>query len=225
MSIKLKNISKTYNIGMNSQNKVLHDINLEINNGEMLAVKGRSGAGKSTLLHIIGCLDTATTGTYIVDDTDVSKLSNSELAALRNKKFGFIMQDFGLINDDSVIRNVSLPMMFNKTPLDKIKETATQKLNLLNISHLSERMAGSLSGGEKQRVAISRALVNNPDYILADEPTGALDSDNAGLIMEQLIRLNKMGKTVIIITHDDAVAEKCQRIINIADGIIKLNSY
>ena len=224
MSIKLKNISKTYNTGMSSQNEVLHDINLEINNGEMLAVKGRSGAGKSTLLHIIGCLDTATAGTYIVDDTDVSKLSDSELAALRNKKFGFIMQDFGLINDDSVIRNVSLPMMFNKTPLDKIKETAKQKLKLLNISHLSERLAGSLSGGEKQRVAISRVLVNNPDYILADEPTGALDSDNADLIMEQLIRLNKMGKTVIIITHDDTVAEKCKRIINISDGVIKLNS-
>ena len=220
MSIQLKNIYKTYNKGTASENTVLHDVNLEINKGELIAIKGRSGAGKSTLLHIIGCLDTPTNGKFFVDNIDATELSNSKLAVLRNKKFGFVMQDFGLINDDTVIKNVSLPMMFNSTPLNKIKNKSSKILSSLNIEHLSNRIVNTLSGGEKQRVAIARALVNNPDYILADEPTGALDSENANLIMEQLLELNNIGKTVIIITHDDNIASKCKRIITISDGFI-----
>lgn len=220
MSIQLKNIYKTYNKGTASENTVLHDINLEINKGELIAIKGRSGAGKSTLLHIIGCLDTPTSGKYFVDNIDATELNNSKLATLRNKKFGFVMQDFGLINDDTVIKNVSLPMMFNSTPLNKIKIKSSKILNSLNIEHLSNRIVNTLSGGEKQRVAIARALVNNPDYILADEPTGALDSENASLIMEQLLELNNTGKTVIIITHDDNIASKCKKTITISDGFI-----
>lgn len=223
MGIQLSHISKIYNEGTASENTVLNDINFEIKDGDMLAVKGRSGAGKSTLLHIIGCLDTATSGKCIIDGIDISKLNNKQLADLRNRKIGFVMQDFGLINDDSVLRNVSLPMMFNKTPNNKIKNIALQKIKLMGISHLADRVVSDLSGGEKQRVAISRALVNNPDYILADEPTGALDSANAMMIMDQLIKLNKLGKTVVIITHDESVAKKCKTIINIDDGKIFRN--
>lgn len=149
MSIQLKNIYKTYNKGTASENTVLHDVNLEINKGELIAIKGRSGAGKSTLLHIIGCLDTPTNGKFFVDNIDATELSNSKLAVLRNKKFGFVMQDFGLINDDTVIKNVSLPMMFNSTPLNKIKNKSSKILSSLNIEHLSNRIVNTLSGGRK----------------------------------------------------------------------------
>lgn len=220
MSIELSNITKIYNKGTSAENLVLNDVSLTIERGELVAIKGKSGAGKSTLLHMIGCLDDCTSGSYSVDDIEVTKLSNKEIAKLRNEKFGFILQDFGLINDENVLFNVMLPMMFNKVKMRDMEEIALENLRLFQMEDMQKREVGSLSGGEKQRVAIARALVNNPDYILADEPTGSLDSTNSDILMEELIHLHQIGKTVIIITHDDTVAARCNRIIQIQDGRI-----
>lgn len=220
MGISLKNITKKYNENSEIETTVLNNVSLNINSGELVAIKGQSGAGKSTLLHIIGCLDTVTTGEYYLDDMDVSKMKNRELAKVRNEKFGFVMQDFGLINEDSVTVNVSLPLMLGNKKISNINSRVMQCLKMLGVSHLNKRCVESLSGGEKQRVAIARALVNNPEYILADEPTGALDNKNTQIIIDILKKLNEQGKTVIIITHDDNVANQCNRIINISDGII-----
>ena len=220
MSIVLSEIIKTYNKGKETENTVIKGISLTIENGEFVAVKGKSGAGKSTLLHMIGCLDECTEGKYILDGIDISKLSNGELAELRNRKFGFILQDFGLLNDETVLQNVMLPMMFNKTRFGQMKKTARNCLALFNMEKMLDREVGTLSGGEKQRVAVARALVNDPDYILADEPTGALDSANSENLIEELKRLYEMGKTVIIITHDDSIAARCNRVITIKDGTL-----
>jgi len=220
MGIFLKNIIKTYNQEKINEAKILKDITLEINNGQMVAIIGRSGAGKSTLMHIIGCLDTMTNGEYYLDDIDISKFSNKKIAAIRNKKFGFVMQDFGLINEDSVFMNVALPMLLGNAKMRNIHKTVDETLNNLGILELKDRLVEGLSGGEKQRVAIARALVNKPDYILADEPTGSLDTENADYIMEILIELHSKGKTIIIVTHDNDVAAKCDEIIKIADGKI-----
>lgn len=218
MSIILNNISKTFNEQTNNKCTVLQDINLNIEKGSLTAIKGKSGAGKSTLLHIIGCLDSASGGNYTLDGIEIGHLSDKKTAKLRNKTFGYIMQDFGLINDDTVYMNAAVPLLLGDTPLRMIRQKTEDCLSQLGIYHLKDKKAEVLSGGEKQRTAIARALVNNPAYILADEPTGSLDSKNAGLIMDILIKLNRSGKTVIVITHDDDIAAKCDRIVNIIDG-------
>ena len=219
MGIKLENITKKYKKKETSEyQSVLNDISLEIKSGELVAIRGKSGAGKSTLLHIIGLLDTMTTGKYFLDETNILELNDKELARTRNQKIGFILQDFGLIEEETVLYNVSLPLMFGKEKLKTIKPKAMEKLHKVGVEHLAEQKVSVLSGGEKQRVAIARALVNEPDFILADEPTGALDSKNAENIMRILKALNAEGKTVIVVTHDDMVANSCKRIIEIQDG-------
>lgn len=218
MGIVLKNIVKTYD----SKKNILNGISLEIKRGQLMAIQGKSGAGKSTLLHIIGCLDTRTRGEYILDEIDVSEYNKNKIARLRNRKFGFVMQDFGLINEDTVYANVALPLFLGDTRMKFIAEMVEKQLESLGILNLKGRRVESLSGGEKQRVAIARALINNPEYILADEPTGALDTTNTDLIMKILCELNKQGKTVVIVTHDREIAIQCNEVIQIVDGIIDL---
>ncbi len=221
MGIFMEHITKTFYLDKEYKCPVLKDISITIDTGELIAIKGKSGAGKSTLLHIIGCLDTPTSGCYRIGETDMTKLPPKELARLRNEKFGFVMQDFGLIRDETVFENVSLPLLFSHVPFRKIAQKTDEQLERIGISHLRGKAVELLSGGEKQRVAIARALINNPDYILADEPTGSLDSSNSEMIMQIMKTLNQEGKTVIIITHDDTIANACNRIIHIKDGVIQ----
>lgn len=222
MGLELSNIYKEYKInGDNEIQSVLNGVNLTITDGEMIAIMGKSGAGKSTLLHIIGLLDVCDRGNYKLDGEDISDFTNKQRAKIRNEKIGFVLQDFGLVEDETVMENVSLPLMLSRTSMKKIREVALEKMKKVGVEHLSNKKVSVLSGGEKQRVAIARALVCDPEYIMADEPTGALDSVNAEKIMLILSSLNKEGKTVIIVTHDETVAKKCGRIITIKDGKIE----
>lgn len=218
--LKIENLTKTYNYKKSNAFTALKDVSLEVEDGEMLAIIGKSGAGKSTLLHIIGCIDKFEKGSYIIDGTDVHSLSDNKLAKIRNEKVGIVMQDFALIDEYSVIENVMIPLNFSKKKLGKPKELAMKALERVGIANLAKKPVSKLSGGQKQRAAIARAIVNDPFFILADEPTGALDTKTSSEIMELFTELNKSGKTVIIITHDLTVADKCKRKIEISDGRI-----
>lgn len=218
--LKIENLTKTYNYKKSNAFTALKDVSLEVEDGEMLAIIGKSGAGKSTLLHIIGCIDKFEKGSYIIDGTDVHSLSDNKLAKIRNEKVGIVMQDFALIDEYSVIKNVMIPLNFSKKKLGKPKELAMKALERVGLANLAKKPVSKLSGGQKQRVAIARAIVNDPSFILADEPTGALDTKTSSEIMELFTELNKSGKTVIIITHDLTVADKCKRKVEISDGRI-----
>lgn len=218
--LKIENLTKTYNYKKPNAFTALKDVSLEVADGEMLAIIGKSGAGKSTLLHIIGCIDKFEKGSYTIDGTDVHSLSDNKLAKIRNEKVGIVMQDFALIDEYSVIENVMIPLNFSKKKLGKPKELAMKALEKVGIANLAKKSVSKLSGGQKQRVAIARAIVNDPSFILADEPTGALDTKTSSEIMELFTELNKSGKTVIIITHDLTVADKCKRKVEISDGRI-----
>ncbi|MGN0537439.1 MAG: ABC transporter ATP-binding protein [Acutalibacteraceae bacterium] len=213
--IKINKLNKSY-----ITTQALKDVSLTIEDGEMVAIIGKSGAGKSTLLHILGCLDNFDSGEYILDGTDVRTLSNRKKAKLRNKNIGFVFQDFSLIPYRSVKFNVMLPLFFCKYSYKKMKEQAHLLLEKLDIASQENKKVNQLSGGQKQRVAIARAMINNPNIILADEPTGALDTRTSAEIMEVFKQLNEEGKTVIIITHDPVVADACKRKIEISDGQI-----
>lgn len=219
--IKIENLTKTYNYKKPNAFCALEDISLEIQDGEMTAIIGRSGAGKSTLLHIIGCIDTFESGKYTIDDIEIQKLSDKKLAKIRNEKIGIVMQDFALVEEYSVLENVKIPLAFSRKKHGKgANALAMQALEKVGLSNIARKPAGKLSGGQKQRVAIARAIVNDPSFILADEPTGALDTKTSAEIMELFKKLNEDGKTVIIITHDPSVADACQRKIEISDGKI-----
>ena len=220
--IELKNISKKYGTKDNAF-YALKNINLEIEEGSFIAIMGRSGAGKSTLLQIIGCLDLFDTGEYILDNYRIQEMHDSQLARIRNDKIGFVFQDFSLLNQQSVLFNVMLPMYFNKTPYKQMKERALHSLEIVGLLDHTKKKAHQLSGGQRQRVAIARAIVNSPSIILADEPTGALDSETSKHIMDLFQRLNEIGLTIIVVTHDQAVADYCSRIITINDGKIIQN--
>lgn len=222
MLIALKGISKSYQASHGAPPyQVLKDANLSIDKGEMVAIKGSSGAGKSTLLHIIGCLDKPTSGSYLLNGQNVSQLSLSKLAEIRNASFGFVMQHFALIEEDNALQNVATPLLFAKARRSQMDARAMEQLRNVGMEQMENKRIATLSGGEKQRVAIARAMVNNPEIILADEPTGALDRANTEKIVQLFQQLNEKGKTIIIVTHDDFVAQSCRRIVTIADGVIK----
>ena len=222
MLIALNGISKSYQASHGAPPyQVLKDANLSIDKGEMVAIKGSSGAGKSTLLHIIGCLDKPTSGSYLLNGQDVSQLSLSKLAEIRNARFGFVMQHFALIEEDNALQNVATPLLFAKARRSQMDARAMEQLRNVGMEQMANKRIATLSGGEKQRVAIARAMVNNPEIILADEPTGALDRANTEKIVQLFQQLNEKGKTIIIVTHDDFVAQSCRRIVTIADGVIK----
>lgn len=218
--IKIENLTKTYNYKKSNAFTALKDVSLQINDGEMVAIIGRSGAGKSTLLHIIGCIDTFESGTYQIDDTNVHDLSDRRLAKLRNEKVGIVMQDFALVEEYTVLENVRIPLYFSGKKSGSAKEKALTALRRVGIEELAGKPVNKLSGGQKQRVAIARAIVNDPAFILADEPTGALDTKTSAEIMALFKDLNADGKTVIIITHDMTIADACPRRVEISDGKI-----
>lgn len=217
--IRINNLNKIYNPNTSSELHVLKDINLKIAQGSLNAIIGKSGSGKSTLLHIIGCLDSPTSGEYLLDGKDIATLNNRQLAAVRNSKIGFVLQEFGLILNKTCYDNIAVPLMFNnKIHNREINRLVMNALNKVGLSEKVHSKAGELSGGQKQRIAIARAIANDPEIILADEPTGALDSNTSSDITEMLFDLNKQGKTVIIVTHDNELANKCENIIQIKDG-------
>ncbi len=218
--IKIENLTKTYNYKKSNAFTALTDVSLTVEDGEMLAIIGKSGAGKSTLLHIIGCIDTFEKGTYTLDDISVHKLSDKKLAQIRNQKVGIVMQDFALVEEYTVLENVKIPLYFAKKRKGSANTLALDALEKVGMKELAKKPVNKLSGGQKQRVAIARAIVNNPSFILADEPTGALDTKTSAEIMALFKSLNDEGKTVIIITHDPTIAGSCQRQIEISDGKI-----
>lgn len=225
MLLELTGIEKTFAARRGGASvKALRGVDLAVDRGEMIAIRGSSGAGKSTLLHIIGCLDRPTKGSYRLDGKDVVQESAARLARIRNRTFGFVMQHFALVDEDSALQNAAIPLLFARTSPSLAKARALQQLDHLGIAHLARRKTATLSGGEKQRVAIARALVNHPDVILADEPTGALDGENSAMIMEIFKTLHAEGKTIIIVTHEENVAGACQRIITLSDGQIRAES-
>ncbi len=216
--IQLKNVNKFYNKNTNAEVHALKNVNLEINKGEMVAIEGVSGSGKSTLLHILGCLDLKIDGQYYLNKECIDKKTHKQLAVIRNKRIGFVLQQFGLINENTVVQNVSIPLLLGDIGLKYIKHECLSVLKELNISELADRKVSQISGGQKQRVAIARALVNKPEIILADEPTGALDRKTSNGVMELLKKINKQGKTVIIVTHDKEVSKLCSKTLRIEDG-------
>lgn len=220
--IEIINVTKTYDTGA-VKFTALNGVSFKIEDGEFVAIMGPSGSGKSTLMHILGALDTPTTGTYFLDDKDVSKLSEDQLADIRRDKIGFVFQSFNLLPRSTVLRNATLPLIYNES-IDRKKRENRAKAALiasgLDESHFTH-LSNQLSGGQIQRVAIARALVNDPTLILADEPTGNLDSKTGEIVLATFQKLNsEHGRTIILITHEHDVAEHAQRIISLKDGLI-----
>ena len=219
--IQIKNLVKVYNKGKTNEFCALKGIVLSIDEGEMVAIIGKSGAGKSTLLHILAAIDSYDKGSYLVDGVSVGDLKEKERARFRNQKMGIVMQDYALIDEYTIEENVQIPLIFGKVKGNDVRrEKIMTALKNVGLDELAKKPVRQLSGGQKQRVAIARALVNNPAFLLADEPTGALDSKTSGEIMDVFEKLNQGGKTVIIVTHDMEVAARCGRVIEISDGEI-----
>lgn len=217
--IQLKNVSKKYRIGSNDY-YALDDVSVSVNSGEFVSIRGASGSGKTTLLNIIGCLDKSTEGTYLLDGEDVSKLSDERASRIRNKKIGFVFQDFALVESQRVLYNTMLPLLLGDLPYKIVKEKAIAALDAVGLRNHAKKKVNQLSGGERQRVAIARAIVNDPAILLADEPTGQLDSKTGVQIMQIMKELNNKGMTTIIVTHDDKIAEYATRHIYLSDGRI-----
>lgn len=220
--IEIKNLTKTYKNGDKSTLTVLENINYTAVEGELIAIIGKSGSGKSTLLNILGCVDGFDSGEYLFCGTDTKKLSDKRRSALRGSEISFVFQDYALIEEETVLQNVMTPLYFGSSlKLGQHRKAAIKAIEMVGISEFAKKKVSCLSGGQKQRTAIARAIVSEPKLILADEPTGALDSETAESILNLLFELNKEGTTVIIVTHDEDVAKKCKRVLSISNGKIK----
>lgn len=217
--IELSNITKTYRMG-EVDFTVLSGVSLSVRRGELIAIMGPSGSGKSTIMNIIGCLDRPTSGSYRFEDREISSMTDDELASIRNVKIGFVFQTFNLLARFSALKNVEVPLVYGGVPARLRKERAMPLLQQVGLSDRMDHKPTELSGGQQQRVAIARALVNNPTLLLADEPTGNLDSRSGEDILKILTGLNEQGVTIIIVTHDQNVAVRCRRIVNVKDGQI-----
>ncbi|PZD79517.1 ABC transporter ATP-binding protein [Mesonia sp. K7] len=218
--IDIKNIKRDFQLGQEVV-KVLKGIDLVIEKGEYVAFMGPSGSGKSTLMNLLGCLDTPTSGTYILNGKDVSQLSDDELAEIRNKEIGFVFQTFNLLPRTTALDNVALPMIYAGKSKQERKERAEEVLRNVGLGDRMDHKPNQLSGGQRQRVAVGRALVNNPSIILADEPTGNLDSKTSVEIMTLFDQIHADGNTVILVTHEEDIAEHAHRVIRLRDGIIE----
>ena len=219
MIITVDNINKTYKNG-SLELQVLKNISFKVDKGEFLTIMGSSGSGKSTMMNILGCLDNQYEGRYILDGIDISKSTENELSEIRNKKIGFIFQSFNLLPRLTALENVELPLVYSSIPKEERHKRANELLEMVGLKDRTHHRPNELSGGQRQRVAIARALVNNPSIILADEPTGNLDSKSEGEIIEILQKLNKMGKTIVIVTHEPSIGEIAERKIVFKDGEI-----
>ncbi len=217
MLIQINDITKIYQLG-DINVTALNHVDITINKNEYVAIMGPSGSGKSTLMNIIGCLDVLTDGQYILNENDVSKLSDDQLAEIRNKEIGFVFQTFNLLPRANALHNVELPLIYNGTPRQTRRELAQKALDRVGLGDRAHHKPNELSGGQRQRVAIARALINNPSIILADEPTGNLDSKTGEEIMEIFEELNGAGNTIILVTHEEYIAKHSRRIIRLLDG-------
>ncbi|MEO1591822.1 MAG: ABC transporter ATP-binding protein [Cyanobacteria bacterium J06632_22] len=217
--IKLQNLSKTYGIG-DLQVYALKSVDLTVEGGEYCAIMGPSGSGKSTIMNMIGCLDRPTQGNYWLDEIEISHLSARQLAGIRNRQLGFIFQQFHLLQQLTAVENVVLPMIYAGVPADERKSRAIAALQRVGLGDRLENRPNQLSGGQQQRVAIARAIVNQPKLLLADEPTGALDTQMSQEIMDIFAELNQQGMTLVMVTHDPEVAQRCRRTITFRDGSV-----
>jgi putative ABC transport system ATP-binding protein len=220
MTLEFQNIEKTYSLGTETI-RALRGVSLNIEQNEFVAIMGPSGSGKSTMMNVLGCLDTPTSGSYYLEGEDVSKMQSDELAEVRNRKIGFVFQTFNLLPRSDILHNVELPLIYGGVSSSKRKSLAEEAIDKVGLSDRIRHKPNELSGGQRQRVAIARALVNNPSIILADEPTGNLDSATGDEIMSILNKLHESGNTVILVTHEDYIADHAERIIRLKDGYIE----
>lgn len=219
--LQLQDIHKAFYIGKPNELEILHGISLDVFDGQFVSVVGASGSGKTTLMNLIGLLDRPTSGKYLIEDIDVEDATDDELSYIRNQKIGFVFQTYNLVAKTNALKNVELPMLYAGMPARERRERAEYLLELVGMSDRMKHMPEELSGGQKQRVAIARSLANDPTIVLADEPTGALDSKTGRVVMDLFHKLNKeQGKTVILITHSTELAEETERIVTISDGLI-----
>ena len=219
--IEVKDVCKTYFMSGGTSQSVLKHVNFTINSGEFVAIMGHSGSGKSTLMNILGCLDRPTSGEYLLEGQNVANLSDSEMAKIRGKRIGFVFQNFNLLMKRTLVDNVSLPLIYQNTSTNARREKAFQLLDHVGLKGYENRLPTQISGGMQQRVAIARALVNDPAIIFADEPTGNLDTRTSNEIMDLFTELNKQGITIVLVTHEEDIADYAKRLIMIVDGQIQ----